>query len=302
MQHELKAREYKLLLEPRSAPQPSLEAVGAFWERQLRPIIVRRLDPRDGNKPRHEQTFLTVEERLIRFRDTQGCVLTNKDYALRERVSAHSDARAASIGEITLKLRMPDMFVVASTDLSGSEGGAQTKLEEDIAPLEISDPHHQNGSIAVSRPRSMRSRFSLSTSQACPAGRRPCTLADIFVLFPTLEDQLQRAGARFSPSHVLYDGPLIREFVFKGAKVRLGDNITGKFALTLWQFGDAEQEQEIAEISFKCKTLDGLMPGNAARRAFDLFIGLQEDLANGINLHHASKTALALPLRCKGAS
>lgn len=302
MEHELKSREYKLLLEARLAPQPSLEAAGAFWERRLRPIIVRRLDARDGNKPRHEQTFLTAEERLIRFRDTQSCVLTNGDYALRERVSADPAANTASIGEITLKLRMPDLFVVASTDLSGSQEGAQTMLEEDIAPLEISNPHHQNGSIAISRSCSMRSRFALSTSQAWPDGRRPGTLADLFAFFPTLKDNLQRTGAQFSPNHELHDGPLIREFVFKGAKVRLGDNITGKFALTLWQFCDAELAPGIAEISFKCKTLDGLMPGNAARRAFDLFIGLQEDLAYGINLHHASKTVLALPARCQSAS
>jgi len=54
----------------------------------------------------------------------------------------------------------------------------------------------------------------------------------------------------------------------------------------------------VAEISFKCGIGDGFMAGGAARRAFDVFIGLQEDLGDQVNLRDTSKTALALPAEC----
>lgn len=294
MQHELAAREYKLLLEP--GFELSLKAARAFWQRRLRPIIAARLDRRDGGESRDEGDFESVGERIIRFRDTPGCVLTGCDYALRERLSAAGETAEASRREITLKLRMPDLFVVAATDLPGSQADAQTKFEEDIAPLEIAEPDRRGQSVAIASPRSMRSRFALSTSQTIEGP--PQTLAQAFALFPTLEDNLQSRGAQFSPGDQLCDGPIIREFVCKGAKVRLGDGIAGKFALTLWQFDSTGPAGGIAEISYKCKTPDGIMPGNAARRAFDLFIGLQEDLADSVDRHHASKTALVLPTPC----
>jgi hypothetical protein len=96
----------------------------------------------------------------------------------------------------------------------------------------------------------------------------------------------------------LISGPSVREFVFRGARVRLGDNIIGKFTLTLWYFGSTHLAPAVAEISFKCALVDGDMPGTAARRALALFIDMQTDLGDWANSEHSSKTAVALPGAC----
>lgn len=163
MRHLIEAREYKLLLEAEHfGRRPSLKDANAFWEDQLKPIIDGRLDKRtDGT--RYENAFQTVSERSICFLDTSGCVLTNCDYALRVRAPLDGRDRGS---QITLKLRTPDLFVVASTILSGNRDGARTQFEEDIAPLGIADPKNA-GNVTIASPPSVRSRFALSTSQDC---------------------------------------------------------------------------------------------------------------------------------------
>ncbi len=80
--------------------------------------------------------------------------------------------------------------------------------------------------------------------------------------------------------------------------MKLGAGIVGKFTLTLWYFGAQQQRPTVAEISFKCATVDGDMPGAAARRALALFIAMQTELGGWVNSDHSSKTALALPSVC----
>ena len=104
--------------------------------------------------------------------------------------------------------------------------------------------------------------------------------------------------SELSPAVELRSGPTIREFVFKGAKVRLGDGNVGKFALTLWRFEPGGPVPDVVEISFKCRITDGHMSGASARRALNLFNGLQEDLGDWLNQRNSSKTALALPSSC----
>ena len=54
----------------------------------------------------------------------------------------------------------------------------------------------------------------------------------------------------------------------------------------------------VAEVSFKCDTIDGEMPVKAAQRALDLFIGFQAKLGDYVNTDHSSKTAMVLPKVC----
>jgi len=282
MQHALDAREYKLLLNPARFQEAPFELVAdTFWEERLKPVI-RKLGRRDG-EPRHDGRFDAPSERIVRFWDTQDCLLSKADLALRERWTAANGTPVVDAPEITLKLRMPDLFVVAATALPGRGDDARTTLEEDIAPLEVDDPAPQKTAVVVPVKRSIRSRFSLSTTQAAGWAEPYRTLGGLRSLFPTVGNILFPAGSEFTPGSMLISGPTIREVALKGAHVKFGDSIVGKFTITLWYFGPAYTAPTVAEISFKCATADGDMPGKAARRALDLFIDMQTDLGNWVN-------------------
>ncbi|MDW9722558.1 hypothetical protein GOB91_09525 [Sinorhizobium meliloti] len=297
MRHELDAREYKLLLNPKRFLEASPHPVADnFWDEQLKPLI-RRLGSRNGGEPRHAGRFEKSTERIVRFWDTPDCDLTRADLALRERLSVEDDASPGARPKITLKLRMPDLFVVAAADLPGSGGKFSTTFEEDIAPLEIDDPKLSERSVVLPAKRSIRSRFARSTTQKVEWPTSSLTLADIRLMFPTILDFIAGSGVRPATETALISGPTIRELVFEGASVRLNTDIVGVFALTLWFFGPDRVAPTVAEISFKCATVGGDMPGKAARRALDLFIGMQE-LGGWVNTEHSSKTLLALPKGC----
>ena len=192
--------------------------------------------------------------------------------------------------EITLKLRMPDLFVVAATKLPGRHPNAETSFEEDIAPLEVAI---SGSRVKVADPPSIRSRFALSTKQ--PVRGDPETLEDAFNLYPALADNLRRAKVEFARSASLLSGPAIREQVYEGPGVALGSGVVAEVVLTLWELAAPARVRNVAEISYRCGTIKGRMPRKAAREALDLFLDLQTGLGDCVELRYPSKTALALP-------
>ncbi|NKN36126.1 hypothetical protein HFC70_07115 [Agrobacterium sp. a22-2] len=299
MLHRLMAREYKLLLDPaRFQGKVSRNTANSFWNDQLKPVIDHRLDRRNGDRSRAERQFDPAEERIVRFWDTPDCTLSMADLAFRQRVTVKDEHETAERAQLTLKLRMPDFFVVASTRLTGSSDKAETKFEEDIAPLEIDIPDTGHSAVLLPARRSIRSRFSLSTRQTVDWDQSSHSLGNLQSRFPTLGDVIAGSNQSFDPDVVLIGGPIIREFVFEGARIRLSETITGVFSLTLWFFEAHDTRPDVAEISFKCAIEDGTMPGRAARRALALFIGLQTDLEAWVETRHSSKTSLALPGPC----
>jgi hypothetical protein len=223
-------------------------------------------------------------------------VLTHTDYSLRERADLIDEQEDDTSRQLTLKLRTPDLSFTAMTDLPGSRPGAKTKLEEDIAPIAVVAPAAKGKSVALAEPRSIRSRFSLSTSQSVRSEAFPKTLGALFGLYPTLKANLkQPASEQRDASAPLRAGPDIDEVVLTGAEVDLGQSVKGSFALTLWYFLPERTTPKVAEISFRCALDGGQMPRAAAGRALSLFIGMQEALGGAVNLSETSKTALALP-------
>lgn len=298
MHHDLSAREYKLLLEySHFGAEPTLEMANSVWAEKLKPSVDARLGRYEG-RSRGEESFTTGDEKVVGFWDTSTCALTRCDYALRQRTSSARTSDKKQQCEVTLKLRMSDMFVVAATSLPGVRG-AKTAFEEDIAPLEVGGQAGSATKVAIATPRSMRSRFALSTTVKIAHSRRS-TFSDACALFPKLLENMRAQGSEVFRRDQLQHGPVIRECVFKGAKVRLGSDTIGEFALTIWHFAPPRPVPGVAEISFKCSVENGRMSGAAARRAFELFIGLQEDLGNWLNLRRPSKTEFALPLGCRG--
>ncbi|WP_244497529.1 hypothetical protein [Ensifer sp. Root142] len=292
------AREYKLLLNPDRFKEVSPEIVAdTFWEKHLKRLIETQLGSRNGDEPRHERSFSETKERVVRFWDTPDRMLTRADLVLRERLSFDQEGNADARPEITLKLRMADLFVVAAAELPGSRDDFSTTFEEDVAPLEVDDPEPGKRSVVVPTRRSTRSRFARSTSQTADWNTHR-TLEGLRELFPTSFELIEASGLQRPRLTELVSGPTIRELVFKGARVKLGAGIVGKFSLTLWYFGAQQPDPRVAEISFKCATLAGDMPGAAARRARALFVAMQTDLGGWVNSEHTSKTALALPGAC----
>jgi hypothetical protein len=295
MRHELNAREYKLLLDPSKFTQPlSKDSANNFWYGQVVPVIAEQLDLRDGSS-RAEAPFGSLVKRNVRFWDARDCTLTLADFALRTRSDVQHQAQMSDRQEVTLKLRMADYFVVANTVLPGRNGDAKTKFEEDIAPLEVKPG--PTSTVVFPVRHSIRSRYSLSTTQDAGWSAASSTVGRVRRLFPTLEGLLRQPFAS-GDDEVLVGGPVITELAVKGARVRLGENVTGDFTLTFWYFGPAEGSPAVAEVSYKCDTIEGRIPGNVARRAFDLFVGLQTAPGGYVNTDHSSKTAMALPNAC----
>lgn len=276
MTHELEGREYKILLDPKSVGADPA-AIDAYFETRLREILCR------GKTRKLEGRLRASNIRVVQFFDTKAGVLDAASYALRHRTSNKG-------AEITLKLRMPDYFVVAATDLQGRDDDARTSFEEDIAPLEVMA---RDGMVRLAEPRSIRSRFALSTKQRFKGDL--ARLGDAFAFYPTLARNLRNAGMGSDRETPLCAGPTVHEQVFDGPVMQFDGDVAAKLVLSFWTLSPPAVTDRVAEMSFRCPTRGGRMPGKAALAALDLFLDLQREL--DVELRYASKTKVALPLR-----
>ena len=90
----------------------------------------------------------------------------------------------------------------------------------------------------------------------------------------------------------LQRGPKVREVTYGDVKVRLDDKVAAKCCLTVWDISD-RQPQRIVEFSYKVPLDRETWSEDAARRALQLFLGLQSSLPT--NVEFTSKTEFALP-------
>jgi hypothetical protein len=283
----LDSREYKVALAPAKfvSAHPS-DRVAELWEKLVKPVI-GRLDPRGNGKPRFKESFDTDgKTRRIVFRDTKTCALRSAGFALRERAKL-KDGKPTDDARLTLKLRSPDLFIATSANLEGPDD-ASTKLEEDIVAFD-----------SASDGPSMRSLYSRSINQDIASGEAPESVRDTIKRYPGLEKELTKAGVADDVlGAALVEGRAIREVVFEGASVDLGQNVDAAFALTLWYALDAPANAEplIAELSYRYETDKGDVSGAVARRALVLFQRLQTGLEDWASAEHETKTALGLPV------
>ncbi|HEV7321355.1 MAG TPA: hypothetical protein VGO04_22355 [Ensifer sp.] len=291
MGHVLLAREYKLLLKPSEfKANPTLVSANAFWASRIERIV--------STIDNHPESFKKVVHRAIRFWDTADCVLSRHDLILRTREEMDENFNPTGKLETTLKLRMPDQFVVASTSLvddGKTDKNIETKFEEDIGPLEVARSKATEGArVVVPVKRSTRNRFSLSTTIEGDPSQRPARLADVFEKFPGAKVLIGDVAT----NEDLISGSVSHEYAFKKAEAKFSDSVDGIFALSLWCFDKPDANPSVAELSYTCETVNGNMPGKAARQAYDLFIKLQNQLADIVDPENTSKTALALPKGC----
>lgn len=300
MGRKLDSREFKLLLSgARFLGAPAASLAAPFWT-ALRGVIAQSLDRREDG-PRHAGTFDTMLRRRVRFLDTPQGTLATSELNLRARapLGAHG---ASSQPQVTLKLRSADFMAPALADMPGEGDSTATKFEEDVAPLQIADPA-SGGLIRPARPTTW-SRYARSSDIQALLPQAPAW-RDVVSLYPTIETLLARGVARPAGGTRLVFGPMVDEYVFRGAGVRLGGGVVADFSLTLWYIAVSESGESdhsapaaaptIAEISYRTDCEGGTVAAMPSRRAFTLFSALQTALFDWLEPRHPSKTALALP-------
>ena len=156
----------------------------------------------------------------------------------------------------------------------------------------------RDGVLTIAEPRSIRSRFALSTKQRLEGDLRE--LRDAFKRYPTLQRNLEGGGSKIDRSTPLREGPTVREQVFEGPEVAFDGDVRAGVVISLWELSPAAAVPRVAEISYRCETIDGRMSGKAARAALALFLDLQREL--DVEVRYPSKTKLALPARADGSA
>ncbi|MGO7072184.1 hypothetical protein ACCT03_00090 [Rhizobium johnstonii] len=293
MGRKLDAREYKLLLNPQIFSQArNLQAANAFWDRRIRQIV-RIADPQ-------ARPFDDDGWRLIRFWDTPNRDLGDNDLILRTRQDTKNDFVANGVRQATLKLRMPDQFIVATAKLAKSEdeeaGNVETKFEEDIGPLEVlARPPGEQPKVVTPLKLSTRNRFSLSSGIDLTPNDPLDRFDQVLALFPGVAELVCVSPGQSDLN--LVGGPLIHEYVFKGSEVVLLEGAKAKFTLSIWCLDEPSKQPDVAEMSFVVKTDNGKMSGPVARQAYNLFNNFQDSLSGIVDQDHTSKTSLALPDR-----
>jgi hypothetical protein len=288
---ELDSREYKLMLEPKrfagGAPQ---QAVRRFARDQLEPAVRRAFGDKAAEALKDKGMGLG-ERRSVRFFDTDDCALIKNGFALRERVDLNQEGRPAAKPKITLKFRSSDLFLAADMPLAARAGAkdVESKLEEDLGALAV---RAASGEAIVAMPRSSRSQFSRSTTQTVDRHAIPRTLEDVEDLYPKFDDELRLVAGESDMSASLKASPEYRELVYRSSMIDLAKDTKSSFALTIWYEGANNRDRPaLAEISFAYDTDDGSVPAEAARRARELLLAMQD--LDWADPGSPTKTALA---------
>ena len=277
----LDSREYKLLLRPDDfAGDTMAEQANRLWRDIVVPVV-ETLDRTQTGGCRHRGSFKLADQRPIQYWDTAAHDLDRLDLSLR--------LRGSNPAELTLKYRMPDLFVVA--EAAARHAGGKPSLEEDIAPLEV---QRGPGEVAMPMSPSMRSRFAWSEDRS-PPNKLPATLAQLARFFPLVKTRLKQDPAKGADSSPLRSRTEFDEYVFRGPSVDFGGKAKGRFAFTLWFLRGETGQARVAELSWRCEFGKSPMPGRSAMRAYQLFLGLQRQLGPLLDDKNSSKTKLALP-------
>lgn len=103
MLHDFDGREYKILLNP-SRLMAGTSDIADFYDERLKTLFAK------GGGRAVEGTFDKSKQRTVWFLDTPDLALNGAGLSLRRRQNGGDN-------DIDLKLRLPDLFIVAGTDL-----------------------------------------------------------------------------------------------------------------------------------------------------------------------------------------
>lgn len=252
---KIESREYKLLVD-HTLFRNRNEAVEGIW-REIRQAA--KILPEVKVKGKLEEDA----SQFVRFLDTPDFTFRRNGLAFRQRWSRNKS-------EFTLKSRSEDLFMAAGTDVRPGKGleGNPAKFEEDIAPPFLC-------------------RFSHSRTIEGPAGGRdfeppggPATVEEAGKLFPVIET-LQADERKLNRKVEIrtVQGIVVKETVWKSdtIEIRVEEDdqpMKATFAAILWTRG-ANDTPVVAELSFRIKTVQGVMSRSAAVGARSLYRTLQ---------------------------
>ncbi|MFB9951075.1 hypothetical protein ACFFP0_19685 [Rhizobium puerariae] len=249
---KLSSREYKLTLhEDRFAGSEAacLPHVAAFWKdtaQRLAGISIeatRKLDHAEPEKQRDIVFLDTRDKALYRQADLV--------FRMRRKV------RSKEEWETTLKFRHGDRLLAAAQTFRSAKGEKE-KFEEDVKVVPPADT-----------PR-FWALFSRS-SKGMTDGAGPSTVGDCLELY-------ENFGKMFLPSRsagVLEVGKLrIREHVFEGGRLDLGEGVEAECALILWWKRERLENPIAAEFSFRFELENGEAEAGAARKAWAAMVEL----------------------------
>lgn len=258
------SREYKVMLKAEKFAGPPKQLLGSarrLWTDFLRSVESIVLET-DG-------TFDKIgKQRLIVFLDSAGQHLRTGGYIFRVR-------RALDGGqpEVTLKFRHPDRYVAEGRQMKSPRLRTKTKFEEDIKPPFVS-------------------LYSLSTRGRIGKKSIPSSLNGVARLFPDLSKRLRKADRAAALREV--NGFTARELVITGPLLRIGmtPTIHLECALIVWyDHKGAESTPVVVEFSYRYGNAAGEYGGKVARRAFDLFAAVQNEMTEWLDPNPHSKTA-----------
>jgi hypothetical protein len=134
--------------------------------------------------------------------------------------------------------------------------------------------------------------YSFSTTVEIEGDRSFDGLGDVAQLFPDLSERLE--DFREEKALVAVNGFTARELVIGGAtlQVRKTPRADAEVALIVWYDEMGRKDKPVAvELSFRYGDPAGDYGGTMARRAFDIFRGLQKGLGKWIDPRSRTKTA-----------
>jgi len=258
------SREYKLMLRAArfAGDEAALnEAAAAFW-RELAGIVLPSAVAVSGTED------IARKRRKVRFFDTADRWLRHTDYVVRERIDLENGERA-----VTLKFRHPDRFISQDRDMTPAEAfSADMKFEEDIKPR-------------------FQSLYSFSSTIVVDEDEALETVNAVCKLFP---------GLAAASDAIPKDEPLIAvgdftgyERVVKGTtfQIRKDPQVFAECSLTLWYEQEQGEEPILAEFSFKYEDPKEDYTATMARRAYDAFMAMQDELGDWLDAESMTKTA-----------
>jgi hypothetical protein len=258
------SREYKVLLRAdrfAGRQKQLLSSASGLWTDFVRAVEPLVFDI-DGSLD-------TIEnERLIGFLDSGTQHLRKGGYIFRVRRSADRGKP-----EITLKFRHPDRYVAEGRQMKSDRVRTEAKFEEDIKAPFVS-------------------LYSFSTRGRVDKNHMPGSLDDLARLFPDLSKRLDQVDGKTALSQV--NSFTARELVITGPLLRIGSTpkVHLECALIVWYDANGRADTPVAvEFSYRYGNAAGEYGGKAARRAFDIFASLQNDMTEWLDPKPGTKTA-----------
>ena len=258
------SREYKVMLRAEKfagTPKQLLGSARRLWTdftRSVEPIVLET----EGSLDK------IAKQRLIVFLDSKAQHLRAGGYIFRVRRTLDGGQP-----EVTLKFRHPDRYIVEGRQMKSPRIRTKTKFEEDIKTPFVS-------------------LYSLSTRGRVGKKDIPASLDDVSRLFPDLSKRLRAVDGAAALSEV--NGFTARELVITGPLLRIGmtPTIHVECALIVWYNEKGAANEPVAvEFSYRYGNAAGEYGGKVARRAFDMFATMQNDMTDWLDPNPRTKTA-----------